>query len=544
MAGIDYRQLQGPEQVNTNLPDDGAAARAAALERTFKEFEGVAGKAYESIQTERGALAGAAAGATGNPKYREGFAQLTAYGRAFNNAATGAYAVQAEAQADDDAARLRVQANNDPNTFRATYSAVRDGVLKHAPAEAVPMLTDLYNRRLAAGLAAISGDQAAEQRTTQRQIYDEGVARQTSRVAILQGSENPQDQLAALDEQAKLSLLIEGGKNSGLYSAAEAQAMHVGAMRQITSQVFSTTVDRELAKPAETRDIVGLMERFRQAHVVDLQDTSKPPTLSEAEYQKLYADATTKIREQNLLDALDRRETKSAEQIRWEQGDINYTALALSHQATPKMLSDAVRTGDLKPETARSLNYLLEQGNTQVKSDPNALLRVHTRPDFLDLTPDEVTALPGINDADKLKIIQEQEKRRNSWEGTQASKQAVSSIGAALKIPPGTMMAALSEEQRTAYSAAQQEYIQIVNGLKPSEQQNPAALNTAAQTVIQHAQQRNAVAEAAALTRAMDYTHRTHGPGGSDEWDAKKLAAYDEQMSKRIAAAQARAKGP
>src|SRR5438132_5188212 len=110
-SGIDYRSLQAPDQVRTDLPDSGAAARAQALHAAFKEFEDVSGNIYNQVQTHAGALAGAASGDTGHPQYREGLARLTAYGRAFNNAATGAYAVQAEAQAEDAAARRRVQAN-------------------------------------------------------------------------------------------------------------------------------------------------------------------------------------------------------------------------------------------------------------------------------------------------------------------------------------------------------------------------------------------------------------------------------------------------
>jgi hypothetical protein len=539
MAGIDYRQLQAPEQVDTSLPSSGAAARAAVLSQTFKDFAGVTGDVAEKLGTQAGALAGAAAGATGHPQYKQGLVRLTAYGRAFNNAATGAYLVQAEAQADDAAARLRVEANNNPATFQATYSAVRDAVLKNAPALAVPMLTELYNKRLASGMAALSGDQATELQQLHRKTYDEGVARQTSRVAILQGSDNPQDQAASLDEHAKLSVMIDGGVNAGLYSPAEAAAMHVTALKTITAQVFQTQVDRELARP--DGDVIGLLENFRKAHIANVSNPNEPPILSEPEFQKLMQDATTKIREQNMLVAMNKREGKTAEQLKFEAGDLLYTSKLLSGHLSDADLDAGVRSGDLKPERATSLHMMLLQGRQQAKSDPRALFKLHTDPNFMNMSLEEISAYPGINDADRLKAYQEQQSRRNSWEGTQASRQAVGAIGAALKIVPGTPTAAMSEEQRRAFVDAHQEYIGIVNGLKPSEQQNPAALSAAAQTAIQHAKQREAQANIEVYSRARQRYIDTHGPQGQEPVDEKtfkdRVKHYDDMITQSRAAA-------
>lgn len=543
MAGIDYRQLQAPVQVDTDLPDNGAAARAAALGSAFKEFEGIAVDYGTKVNTQAGALAGAASGATGNPDYKTGLTRFGAYSQAFNNAATGAYAVQAEAQADDDAARLRVQANNNPATFSTTFSAVRDAVLKNAPAQAVPMLTELYNKHLAAGVSALSGDQAAQQVQLQRQTYDEGVARQTSRVAILQGSANPQDQLQAQDEQVKLSLLIDGGKNSGLYSDAEAQAMHIGAARTITAQVFQTQVDRELADP--NGDVVSLLDRFHQAHIDNLSDTTTPTVLSEPEYQKLVADATTKIREQNMLISMNKKEGKTAEQLKWEAGDKLYTSMLLGGKLTDHDLDIATQNGDLKPETARSIHSQLMNGDQAPKSNPKVLFSIRNDPNFLDMTADDVRAIPGgangVNWTDKSKLIDEIDKRRNSWEGTQASKQAKGSIDAALKIPPGTPMASLSDAQQKSRTDAQQEFIALQNGTDASKRDSMAATN--AQTAIKHAGQREAAAEVQQWGIGKQNYIKSHGPGSPAAADDETFKARVKQYDDNIARAQAAAKG-
>ena len=537
MADVDYRQLQAPEQVNTSLPDNGAALRAQELSGLFKEFEGISGDVYTKAATQAGAVAGAAAGATGHPQYKEGLTRFTAYSQAFNNAATGAYAVQAEAQADDAAARLRVQANNNPDTFRTTYSAVRDAVLKNAPTMAVPMLTELYNKRLAAGLSAISGDQAQQQQL-QRQTYDEGVSRLTSRVALLQGSPNAQDQLEAQDEHAKLSALITGGVTAGLYSEAEGKAMQIGAMRTITAQVFQTQVDRELSRP--DGDVITLLDNFRQAHEANLANTNEAPVLSEPEYQKLMADATTKIREQNLLVSMNKREGKTAEQLRYEAGDVQYTSLLFQGKLTHQLLDIAVRSGDLKPETARSLAQDLQHGD-QVKSDPRALYAAYNDPNKLDWTSDDIKKLDGINWADKLKLQENIDKARSNWEGTQSVKDAKSAISAALKIPPGTPTATLSDEQRRALTDANQEFIGLMNNTDPAKRNSAAS--DVARTVIQHAQQREAAAQVQELTNARKSAVDHHGPGSPDPWDDAKMQAYLKQKDDAIARAQAAAKG-
>jgi hypothetical protein len=535
MAGIDYRSLSAPAQVETNLPDSGAAARAAELRRTFQEFEGISSDIYDKAATQAGAIAGAASGATGHPDYKQGLSRFTAYSRAFNNAATGAYAVQAEAQADDTAARLRVEANNDPATFHATYSAVRDAVLKNAPAQAQPILMELYNKRLAAGMAAISGDQATETRNTQRQVYDEGISRQTTRVAALQGSANPVDQAAAEDEHAKLTLLIDGGVNAGLYSKAEAQAMHIGAMRQITSQVFNTQVDRELADPSGN---VGLLlENFRKAHLANLADTSSPPILSEAEYQKLYSDATTKIREQRLLDMLTKGQGKTEEEMRWEAGDKQYTDLFLQGKLTDSQLAAAVRTGDVKPEVARALHTQIANGPV-IGHHPKELLTALQDPDLPSKTPAEIAAIPGLSTEEKIQVGKEADRQRNNWEGTQPARQAKYAIATALKAPVGGMA---SDEQRAAAQNATVDFTNRINALPPEKR--AAAIPQVTQEVIRAEHAREMAVQLQQTITARQSAFKNKGPGGPKEVPRATFDALMKQYDDRIIELRAQAKG-
>lgn len=534
--GPDYRSLQAPAVVNTDLPDNGAAAKAAVLAGTFKDFTDIGFKYEDQLQTKAGALAGAASGATGHPDYKQGLTQFTAFSRAFNNAATGAYAVQAEAQADDAAARLRVQANNDPGAFFTTFSAVRDGVLKNAPAQAVPMLTELYNKHLAAGMAAISGDQAEEIKQKNSATYQEGVQRQVSRVALLQGSNKPGDDLLAMDEHVKLTALIHGGVEAGLYSPAAAESMSVNAERAIFSQVFSTTVDSTIANGG---DIVGLMDNFRQMHLADLGDTTKPPTLSESEYQKLYADATTKVREYNMLVAYSKRDGRTAEELKFEAGGRQATVLALKGQLSRAALAGMVDRGEVKDSEARAITGLMDNANVQPKSDSRAILRVQTDPDFLDKTNAEIASTPGINSTDSLKLIDIRDKRKAGIEGTAQVRDAKAAIAAALNVK-GKNSAGLSDEERNAVATASVDLVTRLNKLPASEQVGSVA--RVAQEVIKDTRRQQAATDVNTLTMLRDSNIKAHSPGGGDVWPKEKMDAYIAKKNAAIKDAQDRAK--
>lgn len=536
----DYRQLQQPEQ---GVPSwalsrdaEGIGHEAQALGQLFREFEGVSGDVAKKAELQNGALAGAAAGATGHPQYKQGLERFTAYGQAFNNAATGAYAVEAEAQADDAAARLRVQANNDPSHFATTYAAVRDGVLKAAPAQAVPILTEIYNKRLAEGMAALSGAQATEQQKLQRDTYMMGVQRQTSRVATLSATGNPQDEAKAADELTKLTLLIHGGVNAGLYSSAEAEALRVSSMRAITSQVFETQMDNELARP--DGDPIGLLQRFTEAHQANLKNTGQPALLSDQEYQKLLRGGLTKIYEHNAAVAFSKKQSVTQEQLRRQAGEQEYTVKLLSGQLTMKALEAATANGDLKPSKALELRSALLRPN-QGKSDPKALYEAYTNPENLDWSPADVLALQGINDTDKLKLVEHIQKQRDSWDGTQQSKHARQAINAALKIPPGTPYAALSDDQRTAALRAQQEYTNEMNAADPAHRVGLAG--AIAQKVIAHVHQEQAAEDLKTWSSAKQNFIDTYGPHSTAPMDDSRYEArlkyYDQQISQAQAAA-------
>ncbi len=540
--GVDYRQLQEPEQAvpswALSRDAEGIGSEARALGQTFREFEGISGNIEKQGLLKAGALAGAASGATGHPQYKQGFERFTAYGQAFDNAATGAYAVQAEAQADDAAARLRVQANNDPAAFYSNYTAVRDGVVKEAPPEAQPILTEIYNKRLAEGMSALSAAQAADQQRVHRSVYLEGIQRQTARVAALDASTNPEDQARSADELTKLTLLINGGVTAGLYAPADAEAYRVGAMRAITEQTFETQFDQQLSDP--NGDPVGYLQRFMRAHEANLRNPNQPAVLSDKEYQSLLRVALQKMYEHNAAIAMQKRQGTTAEQARWQRGEQQYTVRLLQGQLTDSQIAIGVQNGDLKPSIGRALAGMLRSGD-QVKSDPKALYDAYSDPDNLDWSATHVAGLPGINWTDKMRLMEHLQKERDDWNGTQQVKLARAKINAVLKIPPGTPMAMLSPAQRQAAVEAQQEFTQQMQAMDPAKR-IPSAM-TVAQNVITRVRQQQAAQQASVLQQGEQQFINMYGPSSTDPMSRDRYEArlgwYKQQIAQQLQAAKA-----
>jgi hypothetical protein len=377
-------------------------------------------------------------------------------------------------------------------------------------------------------------------KATHKATYDMGIQKQVSRVADLQGDPDPRAQAKALDEQVQLTQIIDGGVKAGLYSPAEAQALHINTARAITEQVFSTQVDAELARP--DGDPVQLLERFRQAHIANSEDTSSPQILSEPEFQKLMQDAKAKIQTQRLLDAYNKQSGRSAEELKFSAGDQQYTSMFLANKLTPKDLESAVRSGDLRPERATALNSLLANGPA---AGGNAALyyKLHNSADVLDMTDAQISAYMGpggLNGKQADQLSQDIKRRNSTYEGTQQFKDGTATISLALKIPPGTPAAALSDDQRKAQAEAMQDYRQRIEALKPSER--TGSMNKVAGEVVKDELKRQAAADVTRLQNGRIAIQQNYGPASDHPWSPEKMERQMKAIDAQIKAAQAQAK--
>jgi hypothetical protein len=191
MAAERYRDLQGRSLLETGVVQPNAGDATARLSQVFKNFESEAWDRTGVLRAQKGQQEGADAGARGQPQLRTGLKATTAYGQAYNNAATRSYLVKAEADAEETAARLEVDSGTDPERFRATFGKVRDEVLKTSEPTLRAALGELYNQRLGAGLQRIEYARAREVRAEQRATTSEGIGRAIDRIGQLRAEAIP-----------------------------------------------------------------------------------------------------------------------------------------------------------------------------------------------------------------------------------------------------------------------------------------------------------------------------------------------------------------
>lgn len=532
MAVVQYRQLSAPEAVDTTQYNDGSAAAATKLAATFKDFTNDSSVLGQEMSSSEGAKAGDLAGAVGDPNLHEGFTKYTAYSQAYNNAATRSYAIRSEGDAEETAARLEVQANNDPTLFQATFGAVRDATLAQAPPEARGMVADVYNKRMAEGMTRVITAQQEEFKKQARVDVSEGIARSTDRIANWQASDDPTLHAQADDEQVKLGLMIDGAKGDGTLSQTEADSAHIMAQRSITEQTVTYRFKNEMNNPYG--DPVAFIQRLQDAN-----RTSE--TLDPQEESKLVTTLFETLRQKNALDTFDKRHNGTLEQMRYEVGDRSATSQLLAGQLTQKTLLDMVTSQNLKPETARTLLDQLNKGD-ETKDDPKSVFDVKT--DLLNYTDEEITSKPGITWKTKAELIDERNKEALGWRGTQQAKEGEGRIERALGIVPGTDRKMLSDDELTQLQQAKTTWYNQVDAMDPAQRQG-SAISTAESvigTYIRKQKSDEAVSQRTAKARWIASEQASHGDPGSYGTNMRK--AYDARVKKyddNIAAAEAEA---
>jgi len=529
---VDYRQLQSQVQPLTpdELPNTGKAQEAEALAGLFKSFSNTTNNLGIEVGQVQGKRAGEAAGASGNPSLKTGIAQYTAFGQAYNNAAIGTFLNASEAHAEDMASKARIQANNDPASFTKIYGAAAAAAVKEAPAQIQGAMRDMYNKHMAAGVASLSYTQAEQQQQLHKQSYDETTERAISRTALLQGSPNPADQAAGIEEHTKLEQRIYGGVQAGLYSPAEADAKIINARREITAQIFSTNVDRELAAMSNgvsDKGLTSLLENFRKLHIENLADTSQPPILSEAEYQKLNQDAKQKLQQFNINRAYEVRDGKTAEQLKLEAGDVEVSVAFANHMPPDQLyslVSARMASGDLKPERGTTLLGMIQRG-TDAPKDPKALFYAEHDPERFTWGTEDIAKAVHGNYTAASQLFAKIASEKNSWESHDQIKDAQRTVMTGLKVPQGVARLTATDEQLTAGARADEELMRQLNALPPDKREMEAP--RIANNVVLEMQAQTAAAKAAQQLR-LDISK--YAPGGSKYTTPEAYAAYQQRQ--------------
>lgn len=534
MPAVRYRQLEGPAQFDTRIADNGAAAAASSLAEAFKSFSDVTATVGANLQKKRGQEEGAIAGAMGKPDYQTGFKQFTAYSQAYNNAATRSYAIRAEADAEDTAARLRVEANNDPNVFRQTFGAAMDATLKQAPVQARAALADIYNRHLAEGVAALSAGQATEIQKDARSAVLEGVQRSTDRIARWRASDDPAQHALADEEEVKMQLAVDGAVGDRTLTRIEATALKQKAGHQV---IFTTVSDR-FQKVLE--DPYGDPVRFIQNLQKANQTSEALPPDQEA---KLVDDLMSQLRDHHALATMQASAAAAAAKLREEAGNRDASSRFIAGTLTRKYLKQLVDSQGIDPTRATTLANELDTRAREgsMPSDPKTKFLVETN--LLGYTEDEITHMSGLSYKDRGDLILKRRDWASGWRSQPEGKEAVERIDRALGIIPGTDTRMLSEEQRTARGRALTELWTRVDGLEPKDRV-PQAIGTA-EAVIKAVITNNAQIHVQTLRNNLQRLKdqwaadaKAHPPSKSELAEQAKTEA---EMTRRIQQAQQKA---
>lgn len=211
---VQYRQLQSPAELNTSIPDSGAASAHERLANMFKQFSDTAGNIGAAIQARRGAEAGTAAGAAGVPNPKGGWRGMTAYGGAYNSAAEATYVAKTHIDAQNTMAQIEQETGADLPAYQARISAYIAQLKKSTPAEYWPKLEPLISGRAVAGGIKVHGEEIKQQGEEAYNTYLKATPARISGVMNAYAVSNDEGdramEAALADNDAHLQALMSG----------------------------------------------------------------------------------------------------------------------------------------------------------------------------------------------------------------------------------------------------------------------------------------------------------------------------------------------
>lgn len=473
MAGpTRYRDLEAPSliDVGRRATPTGSADVAARLADSFASFSRMGSDVGAQLSANVGGMRGAEAGAAGPPKMRS---SLTAFGKAYNDSALRSYAIKAEADANETAARLEVEAGTDPERFRKAMDEVRRATLSEAPAEARALVDEVYVRRSSQGLSRIQGALAAEIRDEGRRLISEDIAQRVERISVLRAQDDDASFAESVEEQTKLQLMIDGAVNTGDLSPTEGAVLLQGTQRDIVFNVVKQRFRNELDDPLG--DPIGMIENVREIVALD-------QSLTPEEEAKLENDLLAEFRDHSALRAARESAAGSAQELRYAEGEQQATALLFSGTLRQADLLEMVLDDKIKPSVARALQNELDSPAHVAKSDPTELATVEIN--LLRYEEQDIWTNQKLTVSDRSRLIQKRRDEAQGWKSTQTAREAFDRIDRALDIVPGVDPDSLTAEELRMRDQALTELYDTIDALPPEERQ--AALMAKSQEVIEN----------------------------------------------------------
>ncbi len=534
MAAKRFRDLQRPALIDlgARTTNNGSAQAAAQLSDSLASFSRTGFDIATNLRAVAGERAGAKAGAEGVPEFRDGFRGMTAFGAAYNNSALRGYAINAEQDLEENAARMEEEAGTNPEAFRAGIDAALNGILQEAPEQTQDTLKQIYNKRASEGIGRINQKLAVELREEDRVLSEQKVEQLIENISFLRASTDPAAHLEAQQEEAKMFLLIDALETDGVLSEVEAGFARTRARDGIIFETVRQMFVNELSDPQG--DPLSFMENIRETNRVS---EALPPDKEELLEGALWAE----LRDHNALVSARATQEAASDKIRMDAGRDEAAAAFIGKELTSQGILDRLRPRDGSPPTitgqfALTLqNELNADVNNPPKSDPLTLLEYQVN--ILEYSEDEIWNEGGIVTGDKSALIKEREKLDQGFTKTDRYKEAVARINGELGIPRGMSTFDIGEDRARTQGRALRELWNRIEEIGNDPEQGPnqrdelvlEVADDIIEVFIKKDDRRKAAIAERRLADDIEAAIEKYGP--KETWTEEEREDFDDQVS-------------
>lgn len=435
--------------------DDGKARTSAMLSDALSGFTRQAANIGAAINAQKGAEAGALS--TGKPTLKSKF---TAYGQAFNDAATRNYLIEQFTDMETQLGRLELEAGDDPEAFAAAADGVRKGALQDALPEARAQLGELYARRIAEGTQKLTKAQIAGQKELTRVRLNEGLQTLQDSIGRKMTSGDPELMAQAEEEEVQLKLMIDGAVNSRDLTEAEAIVLRGDAVKTITRQVITGEFERQI----QSGNAVDFLQRVMATPVEDLPDADK---------QQLIGELFGRLNRWQSLQTEAAQTSESAKKGVYERTERLLTRLWMNGELTTDVLNRVNDSGIASAETVQQFYTRIRENEGQGTDDrTKALFQLNILDDSI--TEDVIMERSDLSWADKRLLIEEKRKKLADFADTEVSQEARRRISAAFGGSDGFSIAFLEPDKAKQRGDALTLWWNWMQGLPPEKRDQNA----------------------------------------------------------------------
>lgn len=506
--GFQRREYFEPSRVNS-----GAAEVYGTLTDRLRQFSGRMRERGDQLASIEGETAGAQAGAEGTPKLRS---NLTAYGRAFNDAAVRNYTISKFGEMEKELARIEIESGSDPDQFVARADGLRSGALQNSLPAARGLLATLYQRRIAEGAQRLIGKQAGEKKALNAAMLQQGLDQVADSISRKMSSGDPLLMAQAEQEEAVYAQMIDGGVVTGDITPAEAVAMKVDGVKKVTSQIVYGEFERQV----DSGDPVSFINRVMEQPVENLSDEEK---------QQLVGNLFLRLNQRQALVAeADQQETLE-QKTRWKEGERDATLAMLQRSLTLKQLSTMVANDELDPAIARTLENDLTTAKQGV-DDPALELQVRTN--LLAYEEDDIARMGGLSHDTRYELILKRRAEAETWRNDQGAQEALRRIDVALGIPAGLgpqFQISVTPEKAKSAASARSYFYDLVESLPP-DQRKAKYFELADKAVRETGKDVKRIDLAKEQQRLKDLIQQVGRP---EDLDDEERGNYDEAVKRR-----------